>query len=53
MPERAREVGPERHDHHEVEDVDELHRADQQHDGSFARGQHGRVTTMPSLPGEK
>ncbi len=33
--ERPREVGPERHHHHEVEDVDELDRPDEEDDQAF------------------
>ena len=39
--ERPREVGPERHHHHEVEDVDELDRADQEDDQALG-GDDGR-----------
>ena len=41
--EGGREVGAHRHDHDEIEDVDELHRRDQQDDGAFAlfRCSHG------------
>jgi hypothetical protein len=41
--ERFRKIGPERHDHHEVEDVDELHCGDEQHDRSFADSAHAHA----------
>ena len=39
---RAREIGPERHHHREVEHVDELHRADEEDDAPLGDVQHCR-----------
>src|SRR5438445_10652 len=51
--ERAGEEGPEREHHHEVEDVDELYRADEEDEGAFTglAGHQDFLTSSRSPPG--